>query len=110
MLRHEASFDSKSPTFRSKSETMFKAELRVFGERRGSGSRTTDCPFGVPFVMDEDLGEVTEAVAVVDVTPDDRTGLPADGRCDLLMAEEDEDGAGDFVNECRTLLLLRLLL
>lgn len=40
-LRQDANFDSRAPTFRNKSLTMFKAEILVEGDNNGSG-----CPEG----------------------------------------------------------------
>jgi len=37
ILRQEASFDSNAPTFRSKSLTILRADIRVDGDSNGSG-------------------------------------------------------------------------
>ena len=64
-LRQEANFDSRAPTFRNKSDTMFKADIRVDGDSSGNeGCWVTDArplPLVIPLVSFtwEDSGFVT---------------------------------------------------
>ena len=48
MFLQEASLDSRSPTLRSRSDTMLRAELRVFGDMSVAGGSREAPPFERP--------------------------------------------------------------